>query len=142
MAYVTLTVPDIALFSDPAGTRVEIPHLRVWTPTRRYDGTTVLFEGDAEPTSFRGRGRTKSHQVTCRYVYHEHAQMLALLALLDAAHDDAVGWLQLRTNRSDSEGMDPLVVAALASEVPEAPLGGKAWDITFTLQQVAYSLEV
>ena len=142
MAHVTLSVADIALFADPEATRVEIPHLRVASPTRRYDQTTVRFEGDAEPTAFRGEGHTKSHEVVCRYVYHEHDQMLALLDLLDDAFAAPDCRLQLRTVRSDTAGMDPLIVATLASDVPEAPLGGRAWDITFTLQQVDYTLSV
>lgn len=136
-----LTVPDIALFSDPEGTRVEIPHLRGQRRTRRFDQTVVLFEGDDFPTAFRGVGRSRTYDLECVYTASEHLAMRQLLDLLEDAHDAVDGRLQLRTNAGQVEGLDPVAVVTVA-EVPEEPLGGLGWRVTFTATVVQHTVEV
>lgn len=141
MAGVTLALPDLALFSDPAGTRVEIPHLTSAPRTRKRDLVLVRFEGDPEATPFRGEGSTRVYDVTCRYSRYEASAMDDLLALLDLAHTAPDGRLQLRTAWYVGAGMDAYEVI-VAGDVSETPLPGRAWDVKFTATVVASTVAV
>lgn len=140
MASVTLAKPDLALFADPAATRVVVPHLITATRTRRRELALVRFEGDAAPTPFRGAGASKTYEVTCRFGQDEHADMLALLDLLDLAMVAPDGRLQLRTAWYAAGGDQYEVV--VAGDVSEAPLKGRGWDIRFVATTVAHTLAV
>jgi len=49
MAVVSLGRADLALFADPAGTRIVIPALTAATRRRASAGALVQFEGDENP---------------------------------------------------------------------------------------------
>ena len=144
MASVLLVKPDIALFADPGPSRVVVPHLVAAPRTRRREKVPVRFEGFDAPVSFRGEARTRSYTLTCRYVHDEHAQMKALIDLLESAEDAPDDRLQLRTSffaTSTFAGLD-LYEVVVAGDVTETHLGGRAWDVSFVVNTVDYTLEV
>lgn len=140
MATVYLAKPDIALFADPGATLVVIPHLVAAPRTRTREQASVRFEGDEAPTTFRGEGRTRVYDLTARFGGDEHDDMLALIDLIEAAHDAPDGRLQLRTNFFDTPGLNPFEVVTV-SNVVEQHLGGKAWDVRFTATTTAHTIE-
>lgn len=74
---------DLALFTDPIGSRVLIPHLVGLVRTRERVGVDVRFEGDEWPTPFDGEGRLGQLDLTCRYGESDLAQRIALEHLVD-----------------------------------------------------------
>jgi hypothetical protein len=138
---VVLGKADLALFSDPAGHRVSIPHLTAVTPTQSYAGTTVLFAGDTYPTPFRGPGRSKTWPLTARYARTEQDQLLALLDLIELAAASADSRLLLRTHYGQVAGLDD-ATAVVIFDVQPQPQIGLYVDVQFTAQAVQFTLEV
>ena len=141
MSYVTLAKPDIALFSNVSGTRVVLPRMSGQGRKRTFEQSSVRFEGDNCDTTFRGQGRGRQYSLRVRFTGAEHATMASLLALFDMAQDAADGRLQLRTNAFSVAGLNPLEVVTV-SEIDEQPVGGLAWDVSFTASTVEYTLAV
>lgn len=142
MAVVHLAKPDMALFSDPGSTLVQIPHLMAAPRTRHRRKVGVLFEGDNAPTTFRGAsGRQhRSYRLTCRYTAAEHQQMWALVDLLETAESAPDGRLQLRLQHFLVDGLQPFEVVT-AGDVDEQRVDGRSWDVSFTVTTAQYSLE-
>lgn len=142
MAVVTLDRADLALFSDPASTRVVIPRLTGMPQRRGRAGTTVRFEGDTDPTAFRGEGRTRTYDLTCRYAPDEHEQMAVLLELIDEVAPAAVDHrLLLRTHVGLVARLDP-AVAVEVFDVNVTPGGAGLFDVQFTAQVVQHTFAV
>lgn len=141
MPTLTLAKADLALFSDLAGSRVQIPHLTASAPTRAYAGTAVKFAGDAYPTPFRGEGRAKSWQLTARYLASEQASATELLDLIELAADSPDSRLFLRTHYGQVAGMNDALAVVVFGVDPQ-PQMGQYVDIGFTASAVAYILEV
>ncbi len=137
MARLLLPTPDLALFTDPSNTLVPVPHMIAAPRSRVRSKVLVDFEGDVSPTSFRGVSKRRTYDLTCRYAFNEHAQMGALVALLEHAEDVRDGRLQLRTNFFDVPYLNPFEVVD-AGDVTEQHLGGRAWDVTFPVTTVNY----
>ena len=142
MTSLTLGKADLSLWSDPASTLVQIPHLGGAARMLRTAGTTVQFEGDDFPTPFRGTSRHVTYNLTARYGGFEHDQAAALLELLDeiapAAPDSR---LLLRTHAGQVAGLDP-AVAVVVFEVATTPAVGFILDVTFTATVVQSTVEV
>lgn len=141
MASVILTRSDLALFSDPGNTRVVIPHLIAAPRTRNREQATVRFEGDEYDTVFRGQGRSRTYDLTCRYGQLEHGEMAQLVELLEDAHDAPDGRLQLRTHFFDVPGLQPYEVVTVG-QFTEQHLGAKAWDVKFSATTVQHTIAV
>lgn len=142
MASVQLSRAELSLLSDPAGTRVVIPSLVSMPISRGRDRVAVRFLGDAHPTGFHGEGRDHTYALSCRYARAQHAELLALIELLDeiapAATDPR---LLLRTHWSLAAGLDVAVAVELTgslSVTPDAP----AVDVSFTVQVVEHTFAV
>lgn len=140
MAGVVLTNADMALFSDPDGTRVVIPHLGSQTPSRGRDGAHQRFEGYEYPHAFRGEGRSATHDLVARYGRDEHDQLVDLLDLFDVAHTVPDGRLVLRTHAGVVEGLDPYQVVTVWAD-QRKPIGGRAWELSFTATVVHHMIE-
>lgn len=140
MAGVLLERAELALWSDVAATRLLLPRVQVLTPSRRFEMALVRFEGDTDRTAFRGEGRSRSYQMTARFLEGEHSTLVALLDLFDAAHDDLDGRLLLRTHVGVVPGLNP-VEAVVVSEVSAPWQRGLAADVSFTAETVTYTLE-
>ena len=141
MATPVLANADIALFTDPAGTRVVLPRVKSQTDGRPKEQTIVRFEGHALETQFRGEGQPRSYQLTVRFLAAEHATMGALLALFDTAHAASDGRLLLRLNAFNVADLNP--IEAITVENPtRSPVGGQAWDVSFVAHAVEFSLAV
>lgn len=141
MTAIVLPNADIALWTDPAGTRVAIPHLTAVGDTRTYSGVVVQFAGDTLPTPFRGEARSGSYRLTARFKQAEQATLLALLALFSTAAAAADSRLQLRTHYGQVAGLDDvLAVAVFGVEV--SPQTGLYVDVAFTAEVVASTVEV
>lgn len=141
MASVVLAKPDLSLFVDPEA-RVVLPHLIAAPRTRTTERALVRFEGYEVPHSFRGEGRSRTYDLTCRYGADEHDQIADLLGLLAAADDGADGRLALRTNFWTAAGLDLYEIIAVTGDVQERQVGGTAWDIVFPVETVYGTLEV
>lgn len=141
MPSVILANADLALFSDPNGTRVVLPRVKAQARNRSFQQTVVQFEGDSQPTQFRGVARPRSYGMTARFLSAEHSTMNSLLALFESAFDAADGRLLLRTNAFLVTGLNP-IEAIVAADVAETPVGGQAWDVSWTAQTVKFSLAV
>lgn len=143
MASVALGRADLALFSEPGTTRVVIPTLYAMAQRRGRARAFVQFEGDDYPTAFHGTSRTRAFDLTCRFASDEHAEMLALLDLVDeTAPGSPDPRLLLRTHIGLAAGLNPSVAVELTSEVTESPLGAGVFDVVFSVQVVQHSFEV
>lgn len=140
MTAVVLPHADLALFTDLTQ-RVQFPHLTAAANQRGYAGSTVQFSGDTYPTAFSGVTRTKSWQMQARYKVNEQDQLLALLTLLDAAHDAPDRRLLLRTHYGQAVGLDD-ATAVVVFAVEQTPQMGLYVDVSFTCEAVQFSLEV
>lgn len=141
MPYLSLPTPDLALFTDVEATRIAIPHLVVQDRSKRLAGAVVQFEGDTAPTPFTGEAVPRTYELTARYVYSEHEDMAALVALLDAAHAASDSRLMLRTNARLVEALNRIEVG-VAFEYAERHIGGQAWDVGFSFATVNYTVAV
>jgi hypothetical protein len=142
VARVDLTDADLALFSDPVGTRVAIPFLTAFAPQVQPEVVLRRFEGERSPRMFRGEGVTRSMSLSMLFPSDYHQDALALESLLRFAFEEAPdGRLQLRTNAGRVGGLDPLEVVAVTSwaDVPQVGL-----HRVFTLEatRVQYALGV
>lgn len=140
MAHVTLSEPDIALFSDPAGSRVALPTLVDQSPDTATDSAAVLFEGDTAPTAFWGEPISSTWKLAATFGGDDQQGAADLIALFKAAHVSADRRLQLRTLALVEDLADLAVVTV--SRWRQAR--GSAWTLTveFEAQEVAYTLEV
>ncbi len=127
------------LLADPAGTLVAIPHLVGGTRAGDAEVARVRFEGDVYETEFGGEGRSVTYSLTARYAFNEHAQWKALRGLLEAARTSPDRRLGLRTRAGQVPGLDDFTVVTV-SNVTETPLGGQAWDVSFTASAVQHEL--
>lgn len=142
MATVVLNKPDIALFADPGSTIIVIPHLIAAPRSRSFEQASVRFEGDDDVTTFRGEGRHRSHELVARFAADQHTDMLALVDLFETAHQAADGRLQLRTNFfNETPGLQPYEVVTVA-KFAEQRAGGRVWDVRFTAESAAFTIEV
>lgn len=141
MASVLLAKPDLSLFADPE-TRVVLPHLIAAPRTRTTEKALVRFEGYQVPHAFRGEGRSRTYDLTCRYGSDEHEQLGDLLELLTTADDAPDGRLALRTNFWTAPGLDLYEIIAITGDVQERQAGSAAWDIVFPVETVYGTLEV
>lgn len=143
MASVVLGQADIALFADPGPTRVVIPYLTSMPRTRGRDKVFVRYLGDDYPTATRGKGRSGTFALSCRFGVHEHTDLLALLTLLDETAPSAPdSRLLLRTHIGLAAGLDAAVGVEVEGDITETPLGAGAVDVTFTVRIVQHSFEV
>lgn len=140
MTTLLLTAADIALFSDPVPTRVEIPHLVVADPVERDDATLVHLEGLDWPVAYWSPHLDGEISCVARFPHTEHAAAIALIDLFRTARNSADRRLQLRTNHGLVAGWDDLLVG-IVNEIPRQHLMGQAWDLPFTLRRVHYTLE-
>lgn len=141
MPAIELDLADIALFSDPDGTRVQLPRLTGLSRSRNFDQALVRFEGDEHPTPFRGEGRPRSMPLAVRFLDTEHATAAALIALFEAAQDAPDPRLLLRVPVGLVEALNAIEVVTVA-DVSEVVVDGRAIDVTFTANTVAYTIEV
>lgn len=141
MASVVLAKPDLALFSNPE-VRVVLPHLIAAPRTRTTDRALVRFEGYEAPHAFRGEGRVRDYDLTCRYGADEHDDILELLQVLAAADAAADGRLALRTNFFTVAGLDLYEIISITGDVEERDIGRAAWDVRFPVRTVNGTIEV
>ena len=121
MTRLQLRKPDVALFSDPVGTRVELPRMTVLSRQVEPRAALVSFEGYDDPVLIRGAaGRRRPVDIGVSYFRQEHQQLVALLALLERLQTAPDGRLQVRSVTSDTPGLDGLLVVGVTSwsEVP------------------------
>lgn len=138
MTSVVLGNAELALISDLANQRVTIPHLTAITPGPTYAGTTVLFAGDVYDTPFRGLSKSKQWPLTARYRKDEHAQMVALLDLIDLAASSPDSRLLLRTHYGLVAGIDEALAVVIFAVQP-VPQMGQYFDVSFTAKAVNWS---
>lgn len=138
MATVVLRGADLALLSDPVNVRVTLPHLIAAPRAIRYAGTLVTFAGDTLPTAFRGTSQSRSWQMTCVFGHAEHAQLRALVDLLDRAAVAADSRLLLRTHIGAVGGLDPLSAVAVFG-YDATPEAGAIARVQFTADAVAWT---
>jgi hypothetical protein len=143
MAFVVLAKPDVALFADVAGTRLEVDHLLTADLYDSFDGALVHFDGgDAQlPVEYRGQGRSAGLQCLVRFTGREHERLVAFDALLRTARSAADGRLQVRTNAGQEPGFDGAYVGVVRSW-SRPRLIGIAYDVTFRLDLVDSTVEV
>lgn len=141
MPAIELTQADIALFADPDTTRVILPRVTALQRTRTFDQAFVRFEGDQHPTPFRGEGRPRTIPVTCRFLDSEHATAAALIALFEAAQDAPDPRILIRVPVGLVADLNAIEVVTV-SEVTETLVDGRAIDVAFTANTVAYTIEV
>lgn len=134
MARLELQHADLALYADLSD-RVTLTRLTGMERSRDLAGTTVLFEGDTDPTPFRGQGLGRTYNLSVAFGVDEHADMVALLSLLERAHQAPDGRLLLRTHIGTVAGLDPATVVSVFG-VTESPLGGRGWQVRFTAVRV------
>lgn len=137
----TLQTGDIALWSDPIGTRVLIPHLVRADPTESDDSTLVHLEGLELPVAYTGTHTDTTVQCLARWTEYEHDLLLAFVDLLRTARAADDRRLLLRTNGGAVGGFDELHVGVVRS-IPRTRATGRAYDIPFVLEAVHYDLEV
>lgn len=139
MASVQLGRAELSLWSDPGASRVVIPSLMSMPISRGRDRTAVRFLGDDFPTGFHSEGRDHTYALSCRYPRAMHAELLALVDLLDEVAPAAVDKrLLLRTHWSLAAGLDVAVAVELTgplSVTPDAP----AVEVSFTVQVVEHT---
>lgn len=140
MVMVTLAQPDLALLAD-LDVRVALPHLLTAPLSRAYGGALVTFAGDSAPTAFRSTGRAVTLPLTCRYARHEHAQLAALLDLLDAAAAAPDGRLLFRPHYGQVGRLNEPIIGVVFGVDP-TPAPGGVVDVAFTLQQTAGTVGV
>lgn len=141
MGGIVLAKPDLALFSDVEATRVTIPRLRGISRTRRFDQTLVRFEGDEQPTPFRGEGRPRTYPLVARYFANEHDDLAALLALFELAQDAPDPRMLLRITAGLVPELNAIEVVVV-SEITDTFVPGQAVDVSWTASTVAYTIEV
>lgn len=140
MAHLVLAMPDIGLWSDFAATRLTIAHLQVAAPDIAWDETSVLFDGDTDPTPYAGEGRASGIEVTCRFTAAEHSALVALEALLTAARTAADRRLQIRPNGGLVPGFDQAHVGTVPMWSRPRVLG-QVYDLTFRLRTANHTIE-
>lgn len=140
MSAVLLQTADLSLFSDPSR-RVAIPKLTGSRRVRRYDGVAVRFAGDELPTPFRGEGRGRTYDLTCRFTRKKQAQAQALLDLIDDAAGLPDSRLFLRTHYGQVAGLDD-AAAVIVLQDDLAPQVGLYIDVTLVCEAVAFTLAV
>lgn len=140
MASVLLPKADLALFSDLTK-RTVIPFLMSSAPERSYAGVGVRFAGDAFATPFRGEGRTKSWNLTCRYIKTDQARLLELLDLIELAANSPDSRLFLRTHYGQVPGLNEAIAVQILNIQP-VPQVGLYYDVSFTAQAVNFTLAV
>lgn len=144
MSTVDLGRADLALFSDPVATRVVIPALTAIPARRSRAGTLVQFEGDKFPTGFRGTARSWTFDLTCRFTADQHAELLALLTLIDeTAPDSPDSRLLLRTHLGLAPGLNSTVAVQVFDVAPTPAADGPGvFDVQFTATVVNHTLAV
>jgi hypothetical protein len=150
MSRIELGRADLALFVDPAGTRVHIPSLMA-APRRRGRAGVLVgpFEGDDYPTAFRGSGRSDSLDLTCRFGRKRQALRVALEHLvyeLAPAQFDSRLLLRLHVEPALDLPLELQAFAAAGSavavevfELTSTPVGYAAVDVTFTASVVEHT---
>lgn len=141
MSSIVLTHADIALWSDPVGSRVVLDVLQVLNQADEYESVGQRFEGDGDATAFRGAGQSRTFQMTARFVAGQHDDAARLLALFRTAHrDDPDGRLQLRSHLGDVEGLDDLEAVRVSGVTRTWGRAGLL-DVSWTATTVLFSLE-
>jgi len=138
---VVLVRADIALWSDPASSRVQLDRLQVLSPADAFETVFQRFEGYDDDSGFRGEGQNRVYQMTARFVSGEHDAAAALVALFRTAHrDDPDGRLLLRTHAGEVAGLND-IEAVLVSGFTRAPALAGVVDVSWTAQTVVYTLD-
>ena len=133
---------ELALWSDPVGTRIVIPHLVAMPITRLRDRVAVRFLGDQFPTGFHSEGRDHNYALSSIYGRDEHAELLDLTDLLDEIAPAAVDRrLLLRTHWSLAPGLDVAVAVEVTGPLTVTP-DSPAVAVTFTVQVVQHTFVV
>jgi hypothetical protein len=135
----TLAQPDIGLYLDFEATRIVIPHLQVAVPSELWDETAVMFDGDTDPTAYRGDNRTAAVECRARSTHTEHANITALLELFRSARVAADARLLLRVNHGVVAGFDELLVGTVPAW-SRVNVTGQAWDVGFTFNRRQFDL--
>jgi hypothetical protein len=132
---------DLALLSDPVATRVVLRRPTGQAKTVTGEGTYVRFEGRTRPTSARGEGLANVWQIELVFARSEHAEALAVEALLETAFTAADDRLVLRTRLGTVEGLDPVQVVSVHAWQP-TPQAGGVRRLSFEATEVDWSEEV
>lgn len=146
MAAVVLAKPDIALFSNIAGTRLVLDHVIVADLDEQWDSTTVWFDGGADgqlPVEYAGQGRRAALSCTARFVGRDtgHQACMNLIGLFESARGSADRRLQLRTNAGLVAGFDKAYVVTV-SAWSRPRVAGLVYDVSFVAQQVHATVAV
>ena len=146
MASVTLTTPDISMWSDVDGTRLEIDNLILADIDEQHDAALVWFDGGDYgqlPVEYRGTGRTAGLQCSARFPGKAagHTSCTALIALFRTARESADARLMLRTIAGLVDGFDEAYVGRVSSWQRPRVLG-QFYDVTFRLDLVDATVEV
>lgn len=141
MAAVTLTENDIALFSDPEGTRVVIPHLTGKGPQLQAASRLEHFDGFDFPVEYRGEARSDQVTVECRWTPAQHEDLVAFLDLWETSTTAADSRFQLRTRIGSVAGLNPLEVVSIPQLSHPFQAAGFV-TVSFTAYRVYHTLEV
>ena len=134
-----LATADIALLSDPIGSRVVLPRLLRADPTETDDSTLVHLEGLELPVVSTGPHTDLTIGCLARFGEFEHDRCLDLIDLFRTARTSADRRLVLRTNAGHVGGFDEFNVGVVRN-IPRTRLVGVTHDVPFTFEAVHYEL--
>ncbi len=130
---------DLALLRDPNGTRVVIPSLFAMATPWRQEKVFVRFDGDTFPTAFHGEGQETTFPLGCLYPRARHADLAALLHLLQVlAPASPDPRLLLRTHAGLAPGLNPAVAVEVDGDVTPV-WTAPAVTVQFTVRVVEHS---
>lgn len=140
---VTLTKPDIGLWTNFAATRFVLDILQTADHAEEHDSAMVWFDTglpESDPVEFRGQGRRAPVACKARFVHSMHPQAVQLTELFRAARRAPDARLMMRTNAGLASGFDRLLVGKV-SAWSRPLLMGQSYDVTWTFDPLVYELD-
>lgn len=142
MSSIVLRRPDVSLFRDPVGTRVELPRMTALSRQVEERAALPLFDGYDDPLLVRGvLGVRRTVDLSVSFFRPEHGQLVELLGLLERLRADTDGRLMVRSVTSDTSGIDPLLVVGVTGWTHTASRSGVR-TVSLSCQQAHYRLGV